>query len=90
MKEDGLFKLEFADEGGKKRIAVIRNELTSANLKIEPSLHFAWKKEGGFLLPQAIEARVPVGGLSPMLGRTIGGDSLSALLFDKYVVKKAP
>ncbi len=87
--ENGTFELVFAEHGKRQRIERIENSITSANLRIQPALSFAWKQEGEFTLVERIDFGVPTGDLSPTMGRMMGGSTPTSLFFENYVVRKA-
>jgi hypothetical protein len=95
MKEDGALVFHFVDmkakgkEKAKKRIDKIENSITSANLKITPTLTFRFSDKGdksGAILPKLIEFRVPGGELS---GTLAGQDMITFLVFTNLKTKQA-
>lgn len=89
MQETGTLEFEFAEQGKLRRIAKIKNTIASANLKIHPTLEFTYAPQGGLQLLERIVFRVALGELSPTMGRVVGGDSVSGLIFDEFEVAAA-
>lgn len=85
MHDDGTAKFVFVDEGGKKRIERIENDLLSANLHIQPVLAFKFAKVSSWLLPDSVEFRVPGANLS---GTMAGMEMITTLFYRNYAMTK--
>jgi sulfatase modifying factor 1 len=89
--DDGAFECSFEAQGALQRVTKIKTYLASFNLSIAPTLAFSYAPQSGFVLPKAVLFEIAGGQLSPSLGHMPGGGAMvSALLYDKFVVKGEP